>query len=180
MRLTNPLPDDSSSSITLPSVEWMPLDGLVVQWTAALSALEWPRAEALQASSAALHALALETTARHSYLSVETVRTWTPPTPELVGQHLGQAFLDLVEAHRHWQAVGEWLERLSRECRREERTCYPLLCELFTTLATHQGYLCQLLARLATELVPVPEQVQQARTQTLAQAFGVAAQEERP
>jgi len=168
MTLTNPIPP----------VEWIPLDGLAQQWTQMLCELEWPHPEALQASSEALRALALETTARRSYLHMKTVRSWKPPTPELAEQHLAQAFTDLCEARRHWQAVGEWLQRLARECRQEERACYPLLCELFTTLYTHQSYLCRLLSRLAGELVPATAQVQQAMVQTLAKTFGVPEQEE--
>lgn len=168
MILTNPISP----------VDWIPLDGMAQQWTQALFELEWPHPEALQASSAALRALALETNARRSYLHVKMVRTWKPPTAQLAEQHLAQAFTDLCEARRHWQAAGEWLERLARECRQEERACYPLLCELFTALYTHQSYLCRLLARLAEELVPATAQVQQAMIRTLAIAFGVPMQEE--
>lgn len=176
MTLTDPIPADSS--LSPPPVEWMPLDGLVQQWTQPLFELVWPHSEALQASSEALRALALETDARRSYYHVRAVLAWMPPTPELVGQHLAQTFTDLVEARRHWQAVAEWLERLARECRREERMCYPLLCELFTTLYTYQGYLCRLLARLAEELVPVTASMQQAMASTLAKAFNTPEAEE--
>lgn len=176
MTLTNHVPDQSQEtalSVSTPSVEWMPLDGLVQQWTQALSAFAWPRAEALQASSAALRALALETSARRCYLHGTLVRAWEPPVPELVGQHLSEAFGELVQARQHWQAVAEWLERLARECRREERACYPLLCTLFTALSTHQSYLCQMLSRLADELVPATAAVQRAMLHTLAQEFGM-------
>ena len=169
MTLTHRTPDPQASMhASLPSVEWMPLDGIIQQW--ATAAIDLPHAEALQATSEALRALALETSARRCYHDTCTVRAWEPPSPELMGQHLTRALTDLFEARRHWGLVAEWLERLARECRRE-RACYPLLCDLFVTLYTHQGYLSRLVARLAEENVPVTVAMQQAMGRTLAAAF---------
>lgn len=156
--------------ISLPSVEWMPLEGILQTWTWAI--VELPQTEALQATSEALRALSLETSARRCYYHSCAVRAWEQPAPELVGQHLASALGDLFEAHRHWGLVAEWLERLARECRRE-RDCYPQLCDLFAALYSHQSYLARLVARLAEESVPVTVAMQQAMGHTLAAAFGV-------
>jgi len=179
MNPTNHAPDQQHPEASMPpsilTVEWMPLDGIIQQW--ATAAIDLPHAEALQATSEALRALALETSARRCYGDTCTVRAWEPSSPELVKQHLALALTDLFEARRHWEAVAEWLERLARACRRE-RDCYSLLCALFTELYTHQGYISRLVARLAEESVPVTATMQQAMTHTLAEAFGVPEQEE--
>jgi len=168
-------PDDHDAPhAALPSVEWMPLDGITHEWTATL--VDLPHSEALQATCEALRALALETSARRCYYDTCTVRAWEQPSPELVGQHLALALTDLFEARRHWGLVAEWLERLARACRRE-RACYPLLCDLFAALYTHQSYLCRLVARLAEESVPVTATMQQAMAHILAAAFGMPEQE---
>jgi|GEM_PF-1447442 len=167
-------PDHDAAHLSLPAVEWIPLDGLIQTWATAV--VELPQPEALQATSEALRALALETSARRCYYNACTVRAWDQPAPELVGQHLSLTLTDLFEAHRHWGLVAEWLERLARECR-QEQAHYPLLRDLFAALSTHQGYLCRLLARLAEEAVPVTVAMQQAMARTLAVAFCVTEQE---
>src|SRR5579863_7245126 len=118
MSLMSPVPDapfpESSLNIPgLPSVEWMPLDGLIQSW--ADFAHETTSAAGLFAASCAFAALACESAALASYLEAENYRctsdvlSWSPR----IHTDGIEALTQLSTAFQHWIAVEPWLARCS-------------------------------------------------------------------
>lgn len=114
MTLTN-YPSDQQSpetalSVSLPTVEWMPLDGLIQSWAA--FAHEVTSGPGLYAASSAFAALASETSALSSYLEADTLRaryqlSWTPR----IQGTFSTALRELSEACQRWIEVEQWLTR---------------------------------------------------------------------
>ena len=110
MTTTNHLPDPSpeaSLHVTLPSVEWMPLDGLIQSWAA--FAQETTNACALRALSAAFAALEQESMARRYALTVSDDR-WPASVPDAVSAALSR----LAQAATSWLAALDELDTYRR------------------------------------------------------------------
>jgi len=149
MTLTNHVPDQQSPetalSVSLPTVEWIPLDGLIQFW--ADFAHETTSAAGLSAVSSAFAALASETSARGSCLEAEAMRTrsqlsWSP---RIQAQQIS-ALSELSEACQRWIEAGQWLSRLPSDELVADR-----IPDLVGDLGVHATFLFRLFLRVLEE-----------------------------
>ena len=142
-----PFPESSLNIPDLPSVEWMPLDGLVQSW--ADFAHETTSAAGLFATSAAFAALACESAALASYLEAEDRRSrgdglsWSPRIQESYIETLTQ----LSTACQHWITVEPWLAR----CTLVHDFADGRIPDLVHGLGVHETYLFRLFLRVLEE-----------------------------
>src|SRR5579863_6911308 len=152
MSLMSPVPDapfpESSLNIPgLPSVEWMPLDGLIQSW--ADFAHETTSAAGLFAASAAFAAFACEGAALASYLEAEDRRSrgdvlsWSP---RIQDSRL-EALTQLSTARQHWIEIEPWLSR----CTLVHDFANGAVPDLVHGLGVHEMYLFRLFLRVLDE-----------------------------
>lgn len=175
MTTTNPLSHPASLetalSVSLPTVEWMPLDALIQSWAA--FAHETTSAAGLFAASSAFAALACESSARAAYLEAENHRrpsnvcSWSP---RIQASRL-ESLTQLSTACQHWITVEPWLARSSLVSDFAD----GLIPDLVTQLGTHEQYLFRLFLRVLEETAtesgePLRILVGQVRTTDLEEA----------
>ena len=134
-------------SVSPPSMEWMPLDGLIQSW--ADFAHETTSAAGLFAASCAFAALACESSALASYLEAENRRctcdglSWSPR----IQANRVEALTQLSTACQHWIEVEPWLAR----CTLVHDVADGQIPDLVHGLSLHELYLFRLFVRVLEE-----------------------------
>jgi hypothetical protein len=139
-------PQETVLSLSTPSIEWMPLDGLIQSW--ADFAHETTCAAGLFAASAAFAALACECAALSSYLEAENRRnrdvlSWLPR----IQADRVEALTQLSTACQHWLSVEPWLSR----CSVAHDFANGVIPDLVHSLGVHELYLFRLFMRALEE-----------------------------